>query len=111
LRLYNIIRIWLAAQFRSLRPYLLTDQEQMKCEILELRACFRFFGMDTSDMSDEDILRGAEEAGRILSKARCTKEEMLEVDRLFNQVAVPTRPTTAPPEPEPSTSSDRGWLD
>ena len=73
------IRLWLAVKFRTLRPKLLTEKEQLKISILELRASFRFFGFDTSEWSDEEFIERVEEGSKVLSRIGCTAKEMEEV--------------------------------
>lgn len=73
------IRLWLAVKYRALIPKLLTEQEQLKISILELRASFKFFGYDTSQWSDEELIERVEEGSKVLSRLGCTAKEMEEV--------------------------------
>lgn len=79
MKLYHKIRIWLAIKFEWLRPHLLNKNEQEKISILELRACIKFFGFDTSDMSDDEIKQGANDLSKCLSKTGCTTQELVEM--------------------------------
>lgn len=78
MKMYNKIRIWLAIKFEWLRPYLLSKHEQEKVSILELRACFKFFGFDTTDMSDDEIKKGVNDLSKCLAKTGCTAQELVD---------------------------------
>lgn len=78
---YNALRVWLAINIKWLRPHLLTVKEQEKLSLLELRACFHFFGFSTSNMSDDDIKKGVNDLPKCLAKTRCTTQELLEASK------------------------------
>ncbi|MBC7382810.1 MAG: hypothetical protein H7296_07410 [Bacteroidia bacterium] len=80
---YHKIRILLAIKIEWLRPYLLTDTEKEKLSLLELRNCFKFFGFDTSDITDDQIKQGCDEFSKCLAKTRSTAQELIEVSNSF----------------------------
>jgi len=79
MKIHHKIRIWLAVKIKWLRPYLLNSNEIEKISILELRSAFRFFGFDTSKMTDDDIKKGIDEMGKLVLKAGLSKEEAIEL--------------------------------
>lgn len=78
MKMYHKIRIWLAIKIQRLRPHLLSEKEQEKISILGLRACFNFFGFDTTDMSDDEIKQGVNDLSKCLGKTGCTAQELVE---------------------------------
>lgn len=65
MKLYNTIRIFVAIRVRSIRPYLLSEDEQKKLHILELKNNLRCLGLDLS-VSDNDINLAADKMGKAL---------------------------------------------
>lgn len=86
MKTYHKIRLWLAIKLKWLRPYFLNKEEQEKILLLELRSAFKFFGFNTSDMSDEDIKRGADEMSRVMLKAGLTKDEAIELSNRMSRL-------------------------
>ena len=77
-KIFKYISIWLAVRFSSLRPKLLTENEQLKMAVIELRNHFRFFGHDTSEWSDQELIEGIQKAGQKLAGVGLTKKELEE---------------------------------
>lgn len=76
-----MIRIWLAMKVKWLRPYLLTHIEQEKLSILELKACFKSFGFDISDMSDNEIKKGINETSKIINQTGLSAQEFVDFSK------------------------------
>lgn len=81
MKLYNVIRIWLAIKFERLRPHLLSNKEQEKLKMLEFRSLALLFGFDISDMSDEEIIEGVTNAAKKISKVGLSASEAAEAFR------------------------------
>ena len=86
MNIYHKIRLWIAVKIKRLRPHLLTKSESEKLNILELRSAFRFFGFDTSEMSDDDIKKGIEDMGKIVAKAGLSKDEAIELSNRMSRL-------------------------
>ena len=67
MKIFNIIRIWLAVKFPSLRNEFLSMQEREKLCIIQIRNCFVLFGHDLSDVSDDDLKKGILESSKAVS--------------------------------------------
>lgn len=78
MKIYHTIRIWIAIKLEWSRSYLLTKNEQEKIFLIEIKATFKFFGFDTSEMSDDDIKKGVNDLCKCLSKTGSTAQELVE---------------------------------
>lgn len=68
MKLYHILRVWLAIKIPKLRKKLLTKSEHEKLIMAEFRHLARLFGFkDIDDMTDEEIQEGVTEASKIMA--------------------------------------------
>lgn len=78
MKIINVIRIFIAIKFVSLRDYLLTKKEQEKLIMAEFRSLSLLFGFDTSKFSDEEIKDNVTNALKEMSKTGLNVSEASE---------------------------------
>jgi hypothetical protein len=77
MNLLHTFKLYLGITFKWLRPLFLTQKEQEKVNLIELRASFKLFDFDTSHLSDQDIIDGVILMSNEISKSGVTAQEFV----------------------------------